>query len=395
MPRPVRHADLVARALDALAGPERARVDAALEADPGLRRRFEEVAGHLLQYDRLPPAPPPPAYARLAAALDDDAAPDLRVLRLQRPEGARRRGLLGNVALAAAAVVVGLLLYRPWGSDREGGLYVVPGEGMELVRAGGAVPAPAQARVPARSGDVLRCAQAAEVRFGDRVRVVLDGGAALRVEAEDALALERGRAWFEVAPGAFEVRTIHGPVRVVGTAFEVDLRSGTLEVAVAQGWVIAGGHEILAEERLLHGRVGLDALGAGAWFRRPALHLSDGGAPHALGRPLELRLGFRNPGRVPLVVPGPAAARTALWLSFEAPDGRVLGELPVLEANVTAGREVLQPGGSLELAPGSQHVLALKILPPFGSPGAYRCRALYRPAGQPGVLSTTLELEVR
>ena len=52
-PPTIRDEDLVARALDALSPEARARVDAALEADAGLRTRFETIAGHLVVYDQL------------------------------------------------------------------------------------------------------------------------------------------------------------------------------------------------------------------------------------------------------------------------------------------------------------------------------------------------------
>lgn len=405
MSRPVRHADLVARALGQLAGAELERVDAALEQSATLRQQFEEIAGHLLQYDNLPPAPSAPAFERLANALDadtarDTSAADLGVLRLQSAEHPAPRLTLRPwiAAAAAAAVLVALFVWRPWQPDGQGGpgLHVVAGRGLTLVRDGVALPTPAHARLAIQAGDVLRCEAAAEARLGERVRLVLDGGGSLRIDANDAVTLERGRAWFEVTPGAFEVRTTHGPVRVLGTAFEVDVREEALVVAVGHGRVAASGVEIRTGERLEGGVVHADARPAGAWFRRPALRLEhDGQSPHPLGTELSLRVVFHNPGQVPLVLPGPSAGRTALWISFETESGRILRELPVLEANVIRGRDLLREGAGVALEAGSQRALTLKILPPVGSPGAYRCRALYRPAGQPGVLSTPLDVEVR
>ncbi len=399
MSRHVTHEDLVARALGALAEDERARVDLALERDARLRREFEEISGHLLQYDQLPPAPPPPPFERIAAVLDEDAAPDLSVLGLQTPRRrVRPRWLLPTAA--AAMLVLGLGLYTKLTRNETvcdiGHTALVAGRGLHLERAGKDIPAPALGTRSVAPGDVLHCEAAAEARLGERVRLVLDGGARLSIGLPDVVTLERGRAWFEVAPGAFEVRTPYGPVRVLGTAFEVDLRGGRLEVGVAHGRVAAGGHEIGPGERLSLGTVGPDADRIGAWFEQPVLRLEAVGAsPHALGQAIEMRLVFQNAGNVPLKLRGPASARTAIWLSFETAGGRVLRELPVLGTNVTAGADLLQPGVGLDLAPGQGRSLTLKILPPVGSPGAYRCRALYRPEGQPGVHSTPLDLEVR
>jgi len=392
----LRDADLVARALDALPATERARIDASLESDAALRARFETIAAHLLAYDQLPPAPPPPAFARIAAALDettlgDEAAPDLDVLRLQTPRPARQARW--PLVAAAAAVLLALLLWRPWQVQEAGRLTIVPGRGIELVRAGAALPAPALATRHVQPGDVLRCRAPAEVRLDDRVRLVLDAGSRVRLESAAAVTLEAGRAWFEVEPGAFEVRTAHGPVRVLGTAFEVDVRAGALEVAVAHGRVAAGGHEIGAGLRLASGRVAAAPFAAGAWFQRPRMRVEAG--PARLGAPLRLTLVLENPGQVPVALRGPSDARFALWLHFEDADGRAIRELPVLATNITAGADLLAPGVEHTLEPGSRKAITIEIPAPFTSPGTYLCRALYRPAGRPGVLSDARRLEVR
>jgi hypothetical protein len=173
----------------------------------------------------------------------------------------------------------------------------------------------------------------------------------------------------------------------------VDLRAGSLEVAVGHGRVAAAGTEIAQDERLSAGRVRPLTGAAGAWFQQPVLLLERG--PLERVSPLSLRVVFSNPGNVALTLPGPAAGRSPLWISFETLEGRVLREMPVLASHVTSGREVLRAGQGLRLGPGEQRSVTLKILPPVGSLGAYRCRALYRPEGQPGVLSTPLDVEVR
>ncbi|MDA1194297.1 MAG: FecR family protein [Planctomycetota bacterium] len=395
MSRRVTHADLVARALGALPAEAKAQVDQAIEADAALRRQFEEVAGHLLAYDRLPPAPPPPPFARLDAALDADfaQAPDLSVLRL--PRRAAPRWL--NPWVAAALLLAGLLIWNATDSprdDQQGDLLLLPGRGLQLVRGEQARPAPALAAVAVLAGDVLTCDEPAEAQLGERVRLVLDAGARLRIENAERVTLEAGRAWFEVRPGAFEVGTAHGPVRVLGTAFEVDLRTGALDVAVAHGRVAAGGHELSAGQRLVaSSSIEPDEGRAGAWFQRPSLIVA--GGPARLGEPLRLVLRLENRTSTLLTLPAPSDARFAFWLHFADAEGQPIREIPILPAQIVAGREFLRAGGEAELRPGATREVTVEIPAPFTSAGTYLCRALYRPAGRPGVLSDARPIEVR
>ncbi len=444
--RPIGQPDLVARALGALpddanaglteagltkAGLTKGQVDAALAADPALRKAYDAIAAHLLVYDRLPPAPPAPPFARLAAALDAEAAtpsaeatpPDLHVLRLQ--DGTRRRSAavkqpaprarrLRMVALAAAAILAGILLWQPSTDDAPPRIAIVPGDGIELVRTGEALPAPAHAERTVRAGDVLHCRQPAEVRLAERIRIVLDSDARLRVEGPAAVTLEAGRAWFEVEPGAFSVRTAHGSVEVLGTAFEVDVRAGDLVVGVAHGAVRARAAlqrsageaadgasarvairsaTIRTGERLVAGRVGPAPFAAGEWFGRPRLRVTEAAA--TLHGVLRLTLVMDNPSRVAVPLRGPSESRHALWLHLEDAQGLPVRELPLLESNLLTGADLLQPGLREDLAPGAKKTLTVEIPAPFGSTGTYLCRALYRPAGRPGVLSDALRVEVR
>ena len=403
MHRPIPHEDLVARALGALPPEERDQVDRALAGDAQARRRFEEVAGHLLQYDHMPPAPPPPPVERIAAALDREAleggaGPDLPSLALQAPRRAPRSDGRWKLALAAAAaVLVGLLAWRPWDVTPQARLALVPGRGLAVMRDGRALPAPAQAARDVRAGDVLHSDTMAEGRLDDRVRFVLDGGSEVRVEGPRALTLLRGRAWFEVqrrdetAASAWEVRTAYGAVRVLGTVFEVDVRTGDLEVGVAQGLVQAAGHRVAAGERLAGGRVSIPRFAAGAWLDRPRLVLE--ADPQVLGTPLRLRLRFENPGQVPLVLRGPGSTRAPLWIGLEDPQGRILHE--VRAERVLTGEALLRPGSRTTLAPGGREIVTLEIAAPLTSAGTYFCRALYRPEGQPGVLTDAIPIEVR
>ena len=394
-PPTIRDEDLVARALDALSPEARARVDAALEADAGLRTRFETIAGHLVVYDQLAPAPPPPPFARIEAAIDaDDGAPDLHVLKLQDAAPAPRRLRLVG-ALAAAALLIGVLVWGARDNTTSAGVPLVAGAGIERLAAdGSAVPTPALASVRARAGDILTCREPAEAHLGDRVRLVLDAEARVRIEAAEAVTLVAGRAWFEVRPGAFEVRTAEGPVRVLGTAFEVDVRDGTLAVSVAHGRVAAGGREIGAGEQLSDGVVAAAPFPAGAWFRQPSLRVEAPARVEA-GRPLRLTLTLANPGRVAIPLRGPSDVRHALWLHLEGLDGRPVRELPILPAHIQGDAGFLKPAASASLLPDRPLRIEIEIPAPFTSPGTYLCRALFRPAGRPGVLSDARRLEVR
>lgn len=399
-PPTLRDEDLVARALDALPEVERTRVDTQLAGDAAARARFETIAAHLLVYDQLEPAPPPPSFARIEAALEaDDGAPDLAVLRLQDARPAPRRRFVG-AGLAAAAVLLAvlgwnLLAGKLPGASSDRAVPLIAGAGLERIAADGvAQPAPALAQVDAAVGDVLTCRAPAEAHLGDRIRLVLDAEARLRLEGSEAVTLLSGRAWFEVRPGAFEVRTPHGPVRVLGTAFEVDLRGDALAVSVAHGRVAAGGHEIGASDALTDGRVAAATYPAGAWFRQPTLHVV---GPRRVegGRPLRLTLTLANPGRVAIPLRGPSDVRHALWLHLESDDGRPVRELPILPAHVLGDAGFLKPTADAMLLPGRPLRIEIEIPAPFTSPGTYLCRALFRPEGLPGVLSDARRLEVR
>lgn len=361
--------DLIAYALGRLDGAARERLERALARDEALARRQRAIRDHLARYETLG-APPPPPFARIAERLG---------------EGERRVGAWPVWAAAAlvALLLVGVgLLGRPRDATaplgRAGaGVYVVRGADHEA-REDGVL----------RRGDLLGADEPAELSLGGRVRIVLDGGARLRLAGADEVRLESGRAFFEVDGVPFAVTTPAGTVRVTGTAFEVALPGGALEVAVQSGRVDAAGTVVEAGEALSGGRVApLSAL-PGAFFRRPSLDLAAARARSRAGDSAALVFTFANQGRVAIDLAGPDGVRAALWLQVVTPDGEVHDVAVPAAGALVAGRP-------LHLGPLERIAFALRVQGPFGVPGTYRLRAMYRPEGQTAVVSDVLELEVR
>ena len=224
MSAPFTHADLVLHALGHLSPRRREEVVAALSCDPALAREARSVAAHLGLYDRLPPAPEPPAFALLVARLGPQHVSAAAVSRRRWSPWAAAAGLLLAVGAALGAFVLRS------GDEPESPRWGRPGPGLTVTLASdgttslSAPDGPAQAQV------------------GERVRVVLDRGARLLPVSAEEVRLEAGRAWFEVAPGPFRVRTAFGDVEVLGTAFEVDAHD-SLTVRVLEGRVRALGRE--------------------------------------------------------------------------------------------------------------------------------------------------------
>lgn len=356
---------------------ERERVERAIGADPALEARREEVARHLARYDALE-APPPPPFARLAARLEE------------RGQAARRAfPRLAWAGAAVAALLLAALALHVLAPVSSHAPTLLRGAGLRVTE----------------TGAWLAEEEPAEAWIGERVHVVLDGGARLAPESDRRVRLLAGRAWFEVGPGPgpFEVATALGSVRVVGTTFEVAVDDASLFVAVAEGRVeVAGrgeveGRVLEAGQVLVNGRRTASPHQAGAFFRHPTLALAAAGAPLA-GEPLTLRFTFGNPGRVPFVLAGPDGVRAALWLEIVDPSGGVHDlAVPGVDAPdgpLPAGRPLLLPGRD-------ETSFTVRLARPFPGDrigwdrGAYRCRALYRPEGQPSLVSDALLLEVR
>ncbi len=378
----IRHADLVARALGALEGPLRKDVDDAIASAPDVKRRFDEVASHLLLYDRLPDAPPAPAFDRIETALATTADEDEDARTGYEAQAAAPADTLrwaAPAALAAAAVVmIGLFVSGVFEPS------VAPKRAAITVGAG-----------IVRDGSVVSAAGPAELRVGARVRIVLDGGARIAVESEERVTLMAGRAYFEVQPGAFAVATSYGDVEVLGTAFEVDVRNDELGVGVAEGSVRAAGNVLEAGTRLAAGRVEPATNGhrPGLWFQQPRVTLRQArpGAV-AVGERARLILTIENPGFVELRAPIKAGT-SAVFIDFTHPDGSE-GGTAVLAGNVVSGGNLPQPGEAVILGPRKALPFTVELDSPFTQPGLWRCKALFHSA-KGRIVSPEIEIEVR
>jgi hypothetical protein len=374
--------DLIAHLLGHLDPPRRERVERAL-ADPRrpeLAARHARIADHLALYDALD-APPPPPFATLEAALPR-ARPARRATVLPSPRAAWALGA------ALAVVVAGLALLLTSGPATEGAVIGRAGEGLEIVAAGRTSTRPATGAL--RAGDVLTAARPAEAWLGERVRVVIDADARLELLGGEDVRLHAGRAYFEVAPGPFRVRTPHGDVKVVGTTFEVSVAGGELAVYMASGSVEVAG-------RTLDAGMALDASGVGSfegrvgdWFARPVLRLAVEGGTARKGD-VALRFTLENPGHVPIEVAGPEGVTAALWLQVRDP-ASVVRDVAVAAAG--SGTGPLPSGRPLRLGPRGSTSFTLRFGRPFDAEGAYRCRAMYRPDGESPLLSEELLVEV-
>lgn len=382
--------DLIDLALGRLDAPAREHVERSLTRDPDAQRRFRAIRDHLDLYDRLPPPPPPRPFAWIRADLPPRQA-DAR-----GSSAAPRRPWAWALGSVAAVVVAGLALHLvlPGGNGVDG--IGRAGEGLCACRDGDGV----LRRHPLLAvGDVLVAREIVEAWLGPRVHLVMDDGTTLELLDETTVRLEKGRAFFEVESGPFLVRTLFGDVRVRGTAFEVAVGQDGLEVRVAAGRVDVAGRTIIAGTGLENGEiVALDGE-VGPWFRRPRLGLASGG-PVPPGRPVSLEFSLVNPGMLTVELSGPEGVRRALWLEVVDPTGEV-HDLPVSPNTFEPTSEArgnggpLPPQGGYRLGPHERRRLVARFARPFTRRGTYRCRAMYRPEGEPPLLSEIVLVEVR
>ncbi len=165
------------------------------------------------EHDRLGPPPVEPlsdlAWSRIERGLWSrmDAAPSV-----ERPARARRWMWIAAPALAAAAAVLALTIGLRGGPT-------APGEG---------------------SARLVSGAAPTSLSYGD-VHVTLDADSATVMEHTKGAVLERGAAWFTVAPrrgrSAFVVTAGDTVVRVIGTKFRVARSGEEATVQVERGTV--------------------------------------------------------------------------------------------------------------------------------------------------------------
>jgi ferric-dicitrate binding protein FerR (iron transport regulator) len=202
-----------------------AKLRQALREQPALARQLYEAARmhRCLQTALGPVASSGPAPARV-------------------PTRFRRRFLIPALAAAAAALVLGLLLWhpaaaQPIGQTQGPGLFVTRDQRERALAAGDALFA----------GDRLRAGSRADLALVDGSTVRLDAGTVLtlaRLEPEERAGLElaTGRIFLRVtqAPGRFRVAAGAATVEVLGTVFGVTRTDGGALASVYEGRVRVG-----------------------------------------------------------------------------------------------------------------------------------------------------------
>jgi len=187
--------------------------EAWLEHEPANRAAYAEL-------ERL--------WGALGAAVDDPKVMAVRE-RDARVVDQNRRLRWAGIAAGVVAIV------GAWGLVAPGN----PGEGLEALRERGASPAllngPAELRTSV--------GQRTTVTLPDKSVVTLDTDTVLRLHnstAQRLVSLERGRAYFRVAKDPsrpFIVAAAGHKVRAIGTAFDVAVDRGRLEVTLVEGRV--------------------------------------------------------------------------------------------------------------------------------------------------------------
>ena len=358
---------LTAYALDLLGPEERVAVERALASDPALAAEHAAVVRHLALYERFPEPPaPPPAFERVAA--------------LAFPVSARARRW--TWAAAAAALVLLLAKGALWYSrsaDDDRGPPPVPYVAGEGLNAGGSRGVPL----------LSTSARPAELWLGQG-QVVLDAHSLVRLDGEGLVELLAGRAYFDISDGPFRVRTREGDVEVLGTHFEVDLRSG-LVVGVAKGRVRVGVREVGPGERLAGGVVSPATEVAGTFFRRPLLRLEGPGSARP-GEVVQIRLVLENPTHVAQTVRGPETVATGALLTLTDPTGAETSRGLDFARALSGGLQALSP---VTLGPLERRLTVFELEVPAAPTGSWRLAALYRPQGEAPIASAPFTLEVR
>ena len=335
----------------------------------------------------LPPAPPPPPFARIRAAL---AHP---------PSGTgtpRRKTRAAWRIAAAAALIAALGLFalsgpRSENTPPDSHTAVVLGSGW--AREAGPTSLATDTLLTAADGP-------AEVRWrhaGRGLRLLADAGTRLHVRAGHHVDLAEGRVWIEVEPartlGANDVVVTAGAhtVQVVGTVFTVQALSGrAVQVDVVRGKVKVDQTPVAAGMTFVSGAAKPQQRPVAPWLPAPTLVLARGqAAPDEMVFSLQLQ----NRSAVTLPLPAPAGNRTALWVQWLDREGREVRSVPVRPTHVEGEEAWVRGDRALRLPPDAVRTLWIRFRAGDRPPGAYRCRALVRPAGTAPVLSNVLGLE--
>lgn len=381
------HEDIVLWVLDALDADEAQRVKQAVEADAARTEQAAQVRAHVDLYDAMPDAPPPPSFERIT---------------LQTRADTRHNFVLLAVAASIfLAVGVGIWALFPKDSPTEQTTAVVARSGWSWTFGDGR---PHQADDTGVIWGVRRGVLArtwngpAELRWqsgGRGVHLIASSGTAIRWVSAETIEIERGHAWFEVEPARsleaddFRVRFGDHTVRVVGTVFVVDANQGRVEVV--RGQVEVDGAGVSQDQRWAKGAVTAHKAAPIAWLPKAMLEL---GREAGRGEDVFL-LTFRNPSAVTVRLPAPPGNRTGLWMEWLDKQGQRLKSLPIPPQALEGDRKWLWEGQDVDLPPGGERTVWIRFRAAERPAGAYRCRALVRPAGAPPVLSNPLGLEER
>ncbi|MFO0933274.1 MAG: FecR domain-containing protein [Planctomycetota bacterium] len=334
--------------------------------------------------DAAPAAPPPPPVARVWEAV-----------RLDATRRARRRLVLAVAAGLCVAIGAGAWFAADRGGSG-GPAAVVVGlgraaapEAFVLRRAGaGAVPwdgvvAP---------WDDLEAREAATLDLAAGATLALEAGARVVVASGARAVQAAGRVRYDVRHDPsrpFTVVAADVEIVDVGTRFVVDVApaepaaapgspsgSGRVLVTVEEGEVRVGGAQ--GPSRRLGAGRGLALVGGVPtgedWSvdARPVLHLDVETPNPRAGEPVVCRVTLRNPTDAWLPLPA-SGAGGPVWVEVTGSDGV---RVPI---RVTDAMR-LPPRTPTVIPPRGEAVVRVQFERTFASPGAYRLRAVYRPA---------------
>ncbi len=338
-----------------------------------------------------PPAPPP--FAQVMARIDAEGALPGPVRLWRRMSEVRPARRWAAVAATLLAVGGSVSLWGPRGSPSTdpaapGAIVLEIAPSVRVLREGRPL-APNGTSLIATAGDEVVADGAATLRLGDRTAIELEPRARLRLGGLDAVEMLDGRATFYVRhhpTRSFLVATASVSVIDRGTRFAVEVSADPagerVLVTVEQGRVEVFPTEVEArpswELAAGEGLAFVAGKATGAPFAlgaRPTLSLEAEDVAPARDRPVVVRLVFDNPTDGWLALPAYDPVRAPLHVEVRTPDGGVLA-VRVSEAMLVEGG-----GSGRSLPPRGRLVLRVRFEHTFASPGTYRLRAIYRPAG--------------